>query len=277
MCYIGKALCVFALIGLYSCVPQENYDQLVENYDQLQSEFNQTKQRADTLEWYVNYILPELTLNASSQASEQILPMVISLNARYPYTAESQIELASPEQVVLPAMMTGNLFLLDDEVGLVPIESNAREMETNFEEIANAATGSEQFKFIKDPQKNELVMILDQDRLFRRSSANVRSDQDDFLRRLAIRLEGVTDYQIVIEGHTDDIEVLENASFQNTWELSAIRAARVAQKLVAYGVAPTKLTASAKGKYDYVFMNTREENRLYNRRIEIILVPQIEN
>ena len=61
-------------------------------------------------------------------------------------------------------------------------------------------------------------------------------------------------YNVIVEGHTDDLPMRPNARFQSNWELSAARAASV----VKYFIENHPLVP-----------NINEGNRARNRRVEI--------
>src|SRR5262249_2003685 len=60
------------------------------------------------------------------------------------------------------------------------------------------------------------------------------------------------------------------------WELSAARAVTVARFLIMSGVPPAILGAAGYSEYDLVADNGTEAGRQENRRIEIVLLPNLE-
>lgn len=75
-----------------------------------------------------------------------------------------------------------------------------------------------------------------------------------------------------IEGHTDNVPVMFSERFNSNWDLSAVRAASVAEYLnSSSAIAPERL--SVKGFADTVPLtsNASVEGRARNRRIEIII------
>lgn len=75
---------------------------------------------------------------------------------------------------------------------------------------------------------------------------------------------------IDIRGFTDDQEPI-GTRFKDNWELSALRAVSVLRYLVGQGIEPTRMTATGFGSLEPIMMNTTEENRARNRRVEFVL------
>ena len=73
-----------------------------------------------------------------------------------------------------------------------------------------------------------------------------------------------------IRGYTDDTEPV-GSRFKDNWELSALRAVSVLRYLVTQGIEPTRVTATGFGPLEPIMMNTTEENRARNRRVEFVL------
>jgi len=81
--------------------------------------------------------------------------------------------------------------------------------------------------------------------------------------------------RFVVEGHTDNLPI-QTKEFPSNWELSTARAVVVVKLLVAERVRPAVLSAAGYAEFDPVGNNTGAGGRAKNRRIEIILLPNIE-
>jgi len=113
--------------------------------------------------------------------------------------------------------------------------------------------------------------------LFASGSVRVRTKGKEVLLKLADSFRERTDQNVVVEGHTDDVQIGKalQTKFPTNWELSTARAAAVVRFLKdEAGIEPERLTASGFSHYQPVASNETEEGRSQNRRIEIILVPQ---
>ncbi len=112
--------------------------------------------------------------------------------------------------------------------------------------------------------------------LFDSGSADIKPEGLKVLERLGGILKKVTDKQIRVEGHTDNIPIGGKLAerFPTNWELSAARATNVVKFLSEkVGVDPKFLTAAAYSMNRPVASNNTKEGRAQNRRIEISLIP----
>ena len=83
------------------------------------------------------------------------------------------------------------------------------------------------------------------------------------------------DRRFSIAGHTDTLPI-KSRKFKNNWYLSTARANSVVQHMIKQGFPAKSLGAAGYGEFDPVSPNDTEPNRELNRRIEIILVPNLE-
>jgi outer membrane protein OmpA-like peptidoglycan-associated protein len=83
--------------------------------------------------------------------------------------------------------------------------------------------------------------------------------------------------EFLIAGYTDDVPVKkDNRTYQDNWELSALRALAVVRYLSQQGLSPKSIGAAGFGKYHPVATNTTETGRSENRRIEVVFLPTVE-
>ncbi|MDR1689586.1 MAG: OmpA family protein [Clostridiales bacterium] len=83
------------------------------------------------------------------------------------------------------------------------------------------------------------------------------------------------DYEIYIEGHTDN-RPISTARFPDNWSLSSGRAESVGRYFIEFcAVAPERITAIGRGEYQPIATNDTAEGRQQNRRVEIRIVKSI--
>jgi chemotaxis protein MotB len=113
--------------------------------------------------------------------------------------------------------------------------------------------------------------------LFDSGSVKIKPKGREVLLTLADSFKDNKKQSIVVEGHTDDVQIgsaLQDR-FPTNWELSAARATSVVRFLQEKGtIEPERLTASGFSFYKSVDTNETDEGRKQNRRIEIILIPE---
>lgn len=113
--------------------------------------------------------------------------------------------------------------------------------------------------------------------LFDSGQAEVKPAGQKVLKPVSDLLKTVTDKQIRIEGHTDNvpISVKLQSRYKTNWELSTARATAVVRYLIDQGgIDPRHLSAVGYADTQPVASNDTDEGRSANRRIEIVLYPK---
>lgn len=119
-----------------------------------------------------------------------------------------------------------------------------------------------------------LVIKLKANILFDPGRVNVREEGVAALRDVAAVLAQFTNRHFQVAGHTDD-DPVKRSGFKDNWELSSMRAVAVVRVLQEAGVPPRMLSAAGYSEYQPVKPNDSEENKKFNRRIEISIMPEI--
>ena len=141
--------------------------------------------------------------------------------------------------------------------------------------ISEALTGFED-KGIKVETKNGKVYVSMESQLLFRSG---RTDVDEEGRKALLQLAGALNkdkgFEIMIEGHTDSIPI-KTARFEDNWDLSVLRATSMLRILTTEGgVSSQRIIPAGRGEYLPVASNSTESGRAQNRRIEIIIAPDL--
>jgi chemotaxis protein MotB len=121
-----------------------------------------------------------------------------------------------------------------------------------------------------------LVVQLPAEVLFASGSADLSEDGKIALIKLSAVLERLPDRKFMVAGHTDTLAPAKGSQFSNNWELSTARAVTVTELLVAAKIDPKNLVAAGYGEFAPLAGNDSERGRKQNRRIEIVLLPNIE-
>lgn len=124
-------------------------------------------------------------------------------------------------------------------------------------------------------QRGRLVILLPQDVLFESGSARLGSQGQAVIGEVASVLAEFPDRTFQVEGHTDNVPIA-TSQFPSNWELSSARALAVVRLLAARGVASENLSGAAYGEYQPVASNEDRESRRLNRRIEIVMLPNLD-
>jgi chemotaxis protein MotB len=120
-----------------------------------------------------------------------------------------------------------------------------------------------------------IVLSLRNDVLFDEGKTDLKPEGSQALSDIAQTLKTVSARLFQVSGHTDNLPI-KNKAFASNWELSTARAVVVVKFLAAHGVSSSALSAAGYGEFDPIASNGDANNRAKNRRIEISLVPNIE-
>jgi chemotaxis protein MotB len=123
-------------------------------------------------------------------------------------------------------------------------------------------------------RNGRMLIVLPNDVLFDSGRTDLRVAGQATLKQVAQVLAGFADRRFLVAGHTDNVPI-HNARFPSNWELSTARAVEVAKLLIASGMKPENVGAAGYAEFDPVGSNGTPEGRAINRRIEIILEPNL--
>lgn len=123
-------------------------------------------------------------------------------------------------------------------------------------------------------RNGRMIIALPNDILFDSGRTDVKPDGKAALANVAQALASVPDRAFLVAGHTDNVPI-HSELFPSNWELSTRRAVEVVHYLIEKGMNPKVLAAAGYGEFDPIAANDTNEHRAQNRRIEIVLQPNI--
>ena len=129
----------------------------------------------------------------------------------------------------------------------------------------------------------ELVLSLPSEVLFPSGSAELSKTGEYAVVEVGAVLKKFPDRRFLVVGHTDNQDIAKPkpgatapaATFIDNWQLSTERALTVTRVLVTAGMDPKGVIAAGVGDHDPVASNATPDGRAKNRRIEIALLPAI--
>ena len=129
--------------------------------------------------------------------------------------------------------------------------------------------------------KGVVYISLADHMLYKSGSYEINDRAAETLSKIAKIITDYKDYEVLIEGNTDNVPVNASAAsmknIRNNWDLSCLRASSVVQALQnQYGVDPKRLTAGGRGEYNPVTANSTEVGKQRNRRTQIIITPKLD-
>jgi len=133
--------------------------------------------------------------------------------------------------------------------------------------VQNALLGFKDKGLTVTEKDGKVYVSMEAKLLFASGSTAVDPNGKKALVDLAKAIEGETDMEIIVEGHTDTDKLSSKTSPKDNWELSVLRATEVVKIITGSSIInPTVLTAA--GRSEYVPVSATDKAK--NRRIEII-------
>ena len=129
--------------------------------------------------------------------------------------------------------------------------------------------------------KGVVYISLADNMLYKSGSYEINDRAAETLSKIAKIIKDYKDYDVLIEGNTDNVPVNTSAAsmknIRNNWDLSCLRASSVVQALQnEYGVDPKRLTAGGRGEYNPLTNNSSDVAKQRNRRTQIIITPKLD-
>jgi chemotaxis protein MotB len=128
-------------------------------------------------------------------------------------------------------------------------------------------------------QGEKITVEMVDEILFDSGKADVSTRGQEVLQRVGNAIGSLENKLIQVSGHTDDSPPVREVAerYPTNWELSAARAVNVVRFLAEKGGVPAKrLLAAGYGQFHPIASNRDGKGRAKNRRIEILLTPEIE-
>lgn len=144
--------------------------------------------------------------------------------------------------------------------------------------IADALTGFSSDELTVTQKDGKVYVSMSDKLLFKTGSYTVDTRGKQALTKIAEELNKNLEIGIMVEGHTDNKPYRSaDGNIKNNWDLSVMRASSVANILVEENKVDAKrVTAAGHGEFFPVESNDTPEGRSKNRRIEIVLSPDLQ-
>ncbi|MDC0249673.1 OmpA family protein [Flavobacteriales bacterium] len=242
---------------------QEKYDELSETYDLLASK--NSRYMADKAK-ETKGLLEQL-----EQAQSELFEKEDDLNklSKSLEEKEEELKLAQEELEARSARVTE----------LETIINKKDSMVTGLKEsISKALIGLEGEGLTIEQRNGKVYISLEEDLLFASGKYKVNSGGISALNKLSIALAPQKDLEILVEGHTDSIPLSGKGLVKDNWDLSVMRATNVVKVLTQNTTLnPLQLTAAGRAEFAPIARNETKEGRNKNRRIEMILSPNLDD
>ena len=254
---------------LASCASKKDLENCQTENRQLTSDYQSAKERLAAAEARVALLQDQLTQQKDDYAALQR-----SLDKSLTNTSSNNVNISK----LVDQINESNQYIRH----LVEVKSKSDSLNLVLTNNLTRSLSREELKEV-DVQvlKGVVYISLADNMLYQTASYEINDRAAETLSKIAKIIMDYKDYDVLIEGNTDDVPVSTTSAqmknIRNNWDLSCLRASSVVQYLINnYGVDPKRLTAGGRGEYNPLASNSTEVGRQRNRRTQIIITPKLD-
>jgi chemotaxis protein MotB len=145
-----------------------------------------------------------------------------------------------------------------------------RKLVTQFKALTDAG------KLQVEIRENRMIVRLGDKILFDPGKTDLKPEGKDALTQVTAVLKGLPNRNFQVAGHTDNVPI-KSKRFRSNWDLSTARAVEVTNFMIGAGMEPKRVSAAGYADQSPVVPNDSPEDMAKNRRIEITLVPNLDD
>ncbi|MBP8793016.1 MAG: OmpA family protein [Lutibacter sp.] len=306
-----KKVVFLALIslGLSSCVSKKVYQELEGKYNNLHASNLELLKEKDDLVASKAKLLTDFeqlkaqfsevekqktaTENQLTALQSKLKKLEESYDSLSNQSSKQLAEQAKKNQDLLKELEAKELKLAAESSRLEKLQNELKQRSEQIDELQDLIDAKEaQMQQLKDAvskalhnfegkgltvvhKNGKIYVSMENKLLFNSGSWAVGTEGKTAVEQLANVLAQNKDINVLIEGHTDDVPYTGSTLIDN-WDLSVKRATAIVRILQGKGVSPTQITAAGRSEYMPVDSNKSTEGKAKNRRIEIILAPNLD-
>ena len=245
-------------------------------HDTLQSEYAAQAERLENKRQLLGKTMDSLTQSQKDYANLQAAYNALEENS----DAALQKSIAQ-NNALLADISEKEKLLTQREARLHELESLITEKENAMRELkqrlSDALLNFEGKGLTVEQRNGKVYVSMENKLLFRSGSWEVGAAGQEAIAQLGTVLAENPDIGVQIEGHTDNVPYNGKGSLSGNWDLSAKRATAIVKLLEANPeILLENLTAAGRGEFLPIAPNTTAEGRAANRRIEVILSPNLD-
>ncbi len=291
------------IVLLFNCVSTQKYNDLETRYRNSMRENAKLRKDSDILKVLQNeHNILQKDKTALELQKDDLQNELSSLNQNYNNLKKDYEALSSKNSAMLKKNAEKNRELLSNlEKVRTELDAKKASLAQTEKELANKIARidelenllSEQKRMLADLKKSvekalksyegkgltveekegKIYISMENKLLFASGKWVVQEQGIMALKQISEVLKNEADLNILIEGHTDNVEFSGATAVKDNWDLSVMRATSITKVLEKNGVSPIQMTAAGRSEYIPVFDNNSSEGKAKNRRVEIILTP----
>ena len=255
---------------------KNNYTQQTKTIEKIKNDLDQLNKKYKAQEKSLS--LTNDSLRAKKQSIEKLKTSLELLKEN----SESALRVRISENEKLMERISERENQLADKITRVDdlerlISQQKELMQGLKEKLSNALLNYEGKGLSVEAREGKVYVSMENKLLFQSGSWDVETEGKSALASLGEVLSDNPDISILIEGHTDNVPFTGRGSIKGNWDLSTKRATSIVNILLENPeILPQNLTAAGRGEYLPIAPNSTREGRSANRRIEVILSPQLD-
>lgn len=281
---------IVILLSLYSCVSNRVFNDLESRYAQLKDNFNRQTKSIENLNTEIKdltkkFVTLEETLEKTEDSlnqKQQKLEQLESSLDLLKQNSETELKERIAENEALMEKiaereneLADRMARVDELEGLITRQQEA--MRNLKEKLSDALLNFEDKGLTVEARDGKVYVSMENKLLFRSGSWTVGAEGRLAIEELGNVLADNPDIAILIEGHTDNVPYSGKGPLKGNWDLSTKRATAIVNQLIENpDILPQNLTAAGRGEYLPIAPNSTRQGRAANRRIEVVLSPQLD-
>ena len=281
---------IVILLSLNSCVSNRVFNDLESRYAQLKDNFNRQTKSIETLNTEIKdltkkFVILEDTLEKTEDSlnqKQQKLEQLESSLDLLKQNSETELKERIAENEALMEKiaereneLADRMARVDELEGLITRQQEA--MRNLKEKLSDALLNFEDKGLTVEARDGKVYVSMENKLLFRSGSWTVGAEGRLAIEELGNVLADNPDIAILIEGHTDNVPYRGKGPLKGNWDLSTKRATAIVKQLLENpDILAQNLTAAGRGEYLPIAPNSTREGRAANRRIEVVLSPQLD-
>lgn len=271
----SKAIPILVCLALAACgYSEEEMQARITRISELETELEETRSESQRREAAL-----QERLNEMSEQNQELAGRLRELGQEVEGLVSERVDLQQTLAQTESNLAATESNLAETQRALEALRAEEREQR---ERVALFQRIVSQFRSMIDSGRlrvrvvrNRMVIELSEGILFDSGRARIKPEGEAALTEIVQILTTLQNREFQVAGHTDNVP-MRSSRFASNWELSTARAVTVTRFMVEQGMPAARISAAGFADTHPVASNDSSEGRAQNRRIEITLVPNLD-